>query len=49
MKKETKTVRELINQYQENCDRIRSIAENCEKEERERNAQEDAEIGRAHV
>lgn len=43
MKKETKTVRELINQYQENCDRIRSIAENCEKEERERNAQEDAE------
>lgn len=43
MKKETKSVRELINQYQENCDKILSIADNCEKEERERDEKEERE------
>ena len=36
-------VRELINQYQTNCDRIKEIAETCEKEQRERNEAENKE------
>lgn len=38
MPKEKKTlnVRELVNQYQANCDRITEIADTCEKEQRER-------------
>ena len=36
-------VRELINQYQTNCDRIKVIAETCEKEQRERNEAENKE------
>lgn len=37
-------VRELINKYQANCDRISEIAEACEKENRERNEAEDKEF-----
>lgn len=38
MSKEKKTlnVRELVNQYQANCDRITEMADTCEKEQRER-------------
>lgn len=43
MKKEVK-VRELINKYQQNCDRITEIADLCEKEKRERNDAENAEF-----
>lgn len=44
-KKEKKlSVRELINKYQANCDRINEIAETCAKEERERNEKEEAEF-----
>lgn len=42
-KKEVK-VRELINKYQQNCDRITEIADLCEKEKRERNDAENAEF-----
>lgn len=42
-KKEVK-VRELINKYQQNCDRITEIADLCEKEKRERNEAENAEF-----
>lgn len=38
-------VRELINQYQTNCDRIKEIADTCEKEQRERNEAENEEFG----
>ena len=43
MPKEKKTlnVRELVNQYQANCDRITEMADTCEKEQRERNEEED--------
>lgn len=37
-------VRELVNKYQVNCDRISEIAETCEKEQRERNAEEEKEF-----
>jgi HK97 family phage major capsid protein len=37
-------VRELVNQYQANCDRIREIADTCEKEKRERNEAESTEF-----
>ncbi|WP_302612350.1 phage major capsid protein [uncultured Muribaculum sp.] len=37
-------VRELVNRYQENCDRIQTIAETCEKEQRERTEAEDKEF-----
>lgn len=37
-------VRELINKYQANCDRIGEIAETCEKEQRERTEAEDKEF-----
>ena len=45
MSKEKKTlnVRELINKYQTNCDRITEIADACEKEQRERNEAETTE------
>ena len=51
-------VRDLIDKFQQNCDRITAIADACEKEQRERNEAENAEfeaitrenqIGRAHV
>lgn len=35
-KKKTLNVRELVNQYQANCDRITEMADTCEKEQRER-------------
>lgn len=44
MKKEKMNIRELINQYQQNCDRIREIADACEKEKRGRNKSEDTEF-----
>lgn len=37
-------VRELVNKYQANCDRIGEIAETCEKEQRERTEVEDKEF-----
>lgn len=37
-------VRELVNKYQANCDRITEIADACEKEQRERNEAENAEF-----
>lgn len=37
-------VRELINKYQANCDRITEIADVCEKEQRERNEAENKEF-----
>lgn len=37
-------VRELVNKYQANCDRIGEIAETCEKEQRERIEAEDKEF-----
>lgn len=44
MKKEkTVNVRELVNKYQANCDRIGEIADACEKEQRERTEAETAE------
>ena len=43
-KKGQYNVRELINQYQQNCDRINEIADVCEKEQRERNEAENAEF-----
>lgn len=36
-------VRELLNEYQANCDRISEIADTCEKEKRERTSEETAE------
>lgn len=45
MKKEKKlNVRELVNKYQANCDRIGEIADTCEKEQRERNDAENKEF-----
>lgn len=44
MKKDKQmNVRELVNRYQENCDRINEIADLCEKEQRERNEKEQTE------
>lgn len=43
MKKEKTNVRELVNKYQANCDRIGEIADACEKEQRERTEAETAE------
>lgn len=45
-KKDSKklSVRELVNKYQTNCDRIGEIAETCENEQRERNEAEDKEF-----
>ena len=36
MKKNTVNVRELVNKYQSNCERINAIADACEQEQRER-------------
>ena len=36
MHKNTVNVRELVNKYQTNCERISAIADTCEKEQRER-------------
>lgn len=44
MKKNKLNVRELVNQYQANCDRIREMADTCEKENRERNEAENKEF-----
>ena len=44
MKKNKLNVRELVNQYQANCDRIREIADTGEKEKRERNEAESTEF-----
>lgn len=38
------SVRELINKYQANCDRINEIAELCNKEQRERTGEEETEF-----
>lgn len=43
MKKSKINVRELIDKYQQNCDRITEIAELCEKEQRERTEAENTE------
>lgn len=40
MNKKTVNVRELVNQYQTNCERISNIANTCEQEQRERNEAE---------
>lgn len=44
-KKKTVNVRQLVNQYQTNCERINAIADVCEQEQRERTDQEEAEYG----
>lgn len=43
MNKKNVNVRELVNQFQANCDRISEIADLCEKEQRERTEAETAE------
>lgn len=43
MNKKNVNVRELVNQFQANCDRISEIADLCEKEQRERTDAETAE------
>ena len=43
-KKGQYNVRSLIDQYQQNCDRITEIADVCEKEQRERNEKENTEF-----
>lgn len=43
MEKRSFEIRELVNKHQENCERIREIADVCEKENRERNAAEETE------
>lgn len=43
MSKKTVNVRELVNKYQTNCDRIGEIADACEREQRERTEAETAE------
>lgn len=45
MRKNTVNVRELVDKYQTNCDRISEIADACEKEQRERNEAEKTEYG----
>ncbi len=40
----TYNVRDLVNKYQENCDRISEIAETCERENRGRNEAEETEF-----
>ena len=44
MSKKKVNVRELVNRYQENCERINEIADTCEKEQRERTDAETAEF-----
>lgn len=43
MRQNTVNMRDLLNRYQKNCDRINEIADVCEKEQRERNETESAE------
>lgn len=43
MKKKNLNLRESVHKYQANCSRIGEIAELCEKENRERNPEEEAE------
>ena len=43
MKEKKLNIRDLVNQYQENCERINAIADACELEKRERNENEEAE------
>lgn len=43
-KKEKLNVRQLVNKYQSNCERIAEIAETCEREQRERTEGEDTEF-----
>lgn len=43
MHKNTVNVRQLVDKYQANCDRIGEIADTCEKEQRERNEAENTE------
>ena len=43
MKEKKLNIRDLVNQYQENCERINAIADACELEKRERNEKEEAE------
>lgn len=44
MHKNTVNVRQLVNQYQTNCNRISEIADACEREQRERNEAENTEF-----
>ena len=44
MKEKKMSIRELIDKYQANCDRINEIADTCEKETRERNDSENKEF-----
>ena len=44
MKKNKLNVRELVDKYQANCDRIKEMADTCEKENRERNEAENKEF-----
>ena len=44
MEKNKINVRELVNKYQENCERIKQIADVCENEQRERNKEESVEF-----
>lgn len=44
-KKNKVSVRQLVDQYQANCERINAIADACEQEQRERTTQEEAEYG----
>lgn len=44
-KKNKVSVRQLVDQYQTNCERINAIADTCEQEQRERTQQEEAEYG----
>lgn len=44
MKKNKLNLRELVNKYQANCDRISEIADVCEREQRERNEAENKEF-----
>ena len=44
MHKKTVNVRQLVNQYQTNCNRISEIADACEREQRERNEAENTEF-----
>lgn len=43
MRKNKVNVRELVDKFQTNCERISTIADTCEKEQRERNEAEEAE------
>ena len=44
MEKSKINVRELVNKYQVDCERIKQIADVCEKEQRERNKEESVEF-----